>query len=81
MRKALGFNAADLASMLAVRAETISRWETGKTAVDRGAFAALAAMVTDQLTAGTTTRDVLHALMRPRRAPRRITLDLRRAGG
>ncbi|MBI5479593.1 MAG: helix-turn-helix domain-containing protein [Deltaproteobacteria bacterium] len=76
MRKALGLRAADVAALLAVRAETVSRWETGRTAVDRGAFAALAAMVTDQLGARTTTRDVLRALQRPVRAPRRISLDL-----
>jgi transcriptional regulator with XRE-family HTH domain len=76
MRKALGFNAADLAAMLGVRAETISRWETGKTAVDRGAFAALAAMVTDRLAERTTTRDVLLGLTRPPRPRRRIVLDL-----
>ena len=71
-----GAQGVDVAALFAVRAETVSRWETGKTAVDRGAFAALAAMVTDEIGARTTTRDVLRALQRPARAPRRISLDL-----
>ncbi|HEY3545335.1 MAG TPA: type II TA system antitoxin MqsA family protein [Propionicimonas sp.] len=62
MRKALGLRAAEVAEALAVRAETVSRWETGKTPVDRAAFLALAAMVDEAIHGGTTIHDILRAL-------------------
>ena len=62
LRKALGMPAAELAELLAVRAETVSRWETGATPVDRAAWSTLAAMVLEQRDGRSTTIDRLRAL-------------------
>src|SRR6185437_453729 len=42
MRKALDLRAIDVAVLLGVTPETISRWETGRVTIDRGAMALLA---------------------------------------
>jgi len=76
MRKALGLRAVDLAKLLDVSPETLSRWETEKRALDRGAFAVLAAAVRDALAGTTATLDTLRALGAPRTLPRRVQLDL-----
>ncbi len=49
IRKAVGMKATELAELLGVAAETVSRWETGERAVDRGAFALLADMAREML--------------------------------
>jgi putative zinc finger/helix-turn-helix YgiT family protein len=78
-RKALGLRLADLAELLDVRLETVSRWETGKVPVDRCAFATLAAMVTDELEGrAERTANRLRAARAPKPAtpsPLRLTLD------
>lgn len=76
MRKALGLRAVDLAELLDVSAETLSRWETEKRALDRGALAVLAACVRDALAGRTSTLDTLRALRTPRALEKRVQLDL-----
>jgi putative zinc finger/helix-turn-helix YgiT family protein len=76
MRKALGLKAAELGKLLALRPETISRWETGRAPVDRGALAALAAAVNDALAGRSDTLDVLRALGGPARGPKRLEIHL-----
>ena len=76
MRKALGLRAVDLAELLDVSAETLSRWETEKRALDRGALAVLAACVRDALAGRTSTIDTLRALRTPRTLEKRVQLDL-----
>lgn len=76
MRKALGLRAVDLAELLDVSAETLSRWETEKRALDRGALAVLAACVRDALAGRTSTLDTLRALRTPRTLEKRVQLDL-----
>ncbi|MDX2088302.1 MAG: helix-turn-helix domain-containing protein [Kofleriaceae bacterium] len=49
MRKALGMRAVDLAQLLDVTAETVSRWETGKIDVETRAFALLGTLVIERL--------------------------------
>lgn len=62
LRKAAGLRAIDLAELLDVAAETVSRWENGARAIDRAALAVLAGLVLDALEGITTTRDRLRAL-------------------
>lgn len=76
MRKALRLRAVDLALLLDVSPETLSRWETGKRSLDRGAFAVLAAAVRDALAGTTATLDTLRALGAPRTLQKRVHLDL-----
>jgi len=76
MRKALGLRAVDLAELLDVSPETLSRWETEKRNLDRGALAVLAACVRDALAGRTATLDTLRALRAPRTLEKRVQLDL-----
>lgn len=72
MRKALGLRGSDLAELLDVRPETISRWETGKEGVDRRSVALLALLVAERAEGRTTAEDVLRAVMQPKK--RRLKL-------
>jgi DNA-binding XRE family transcriptional regulator len=61
VRKALGYKAADLARLLAVTPETVSRWENGRT-IDRTVWAVLASLALDRLAGGTHTIERLQAV-------------------
>jgi len=61
MRKALDLRAIDIAALLGVTPETISRWETGRVTIDRGAMALLALMVLDHARESAATMDALRA--------------------
>jgi putative zinc finger/helix-turn-helix YgiT family protein len=65
MRKAAGIRAADLAAWIGVTPETVSHWETGKTAPDVASRAAIASIVLDLLDRRTTMRDRLAAHAKP----------------
>jgi len=79
MRRALGLRALELAELLAVTPETVSRWEHDRQPLDRGAAALLSAMVMDRLERRTTTLDSLKALLKPEPLPRLVRLVLRPA--
>jgi DNA-binding transcriptional regulator YiaG len=76
LRKAIGLRAVDLAELLDVSAETLSRWETDKRSVDRGSLAVLASCVRDALAGRTWTLDLLRALRTPRTLAKHVQLDL-----
>lgn len=77
MRKVTELRASDLAELLAVRPETVSRWETGKVSVERRALALLQALVTDRAQGSTVTLDRLKALSTDvRRRPRAVRVAL-----
>lgn len=77
MRKATELRASDLAELLAVTPETVSRWETGKVPVERRALALLQALVTDRVHGTTVTLDRLKALCAvKRRKPRAVRVAL-----
>jgi DNA-binding transcriptional regulator YiaG len=61
MRKALDLRAIDVATLLGVTPETISRWETGRVPIDRGALALLSLMVLDNARGSAATIDALRA--------------------
>lgn len=67
MRKSLGIRANDLAQLLGVSPETVSRWETGKRDVDRASFAAVGAMISDALGGRADTVERLRSLVEPKR--------------
>lgn len=75
MRKAAGLRAADLAELLAVSAEAVSHWETGKHRPDLGTLATIAALALDRIDGRTTTRDRLRALSKPTGAPKAVKLN------
>lgn len=73
MRKALGFSGVALAGLLGTAPETVSRWENGARALDRGAFALLGGLLTDQLEGRSDTRARLEALRKPvKKSPRLV---------
>jgi putative zinc finger/helix-turn-helix YgiT family protein len=76
MRKATGMRAAELAELLAVTPETISRWETGKQTIERRAMAVLGSLVIERFEGRTAVLDNLKALREPRKLARRIQLSL-----
>ncbi len=76
VRKVVGLQANELAALLAVTKETVSRWETGKVPIDRGASALLAMMLLDREAGTTTTQDALRALRRPKPLRKRVELKV-----
>ena len=79
MRRAVGMRAVDLADLLDVTHETVSRWEHGHQPVERRAAALLSAMVLDTLEGRTTTLDRLKALLKPEPLPKLVRLAPRHA--
>jgi putative zinc finger/helix-turn-helix YgiT family protein len=62
MRRAIGLRASDLASLLDVAPETLSRWETGEREAPRAYVAVVGGIVLDQVAGCTITADRLRAL-------------------
>lgn len=85
MRKALGLRAVDLADLLDLAPETISKYENEKIPIDRRALAVLGGLVDDAQAGTTRTRDRLAALKRPPKlAKAPVPIDVgeqQRAGG
>lgn len=77
LRKVAGMRAADLAELLDVTPETVSRWENGKQALDRRALAVLAALVIDQSEGRAVVLDALRAFRYPTRLARRVEFSAR----
>lgn len=61
IRKALGLRATQLADLLDVTPETISRWENGRSPVDLATWVALCGLVDDRLSGTTVTFDRLRS--------------------
>lgn len=76
LRRTLRLRAIDLAPLLGVAAETISRWETGQRDVDRAAFGLLGVLVLEQLDHRHDTLDRLGALAHPKHRAKRVRLRL-----
>lgn len=74
MRRSLGLKATDLAELLDVTHETVSRWENGHQPVERRAAALLSAMVIDRLEGRNATLDRLKALLKPEPLPKLVRL-------
>lgn len=79
MRRVLGLKAAELADLLDVRPETISRWENAKQSIERRAAALLASMVIDKLEGRSSTLERLQTLRSPSPLPKRVNLPRRRS--
>ncbi len=76
LRKTLGIKASDLAPLLDVAAETISRWETGERAVDHAAMALLGVLVAEKLDGRSTTVNRLRSMRKPRGFAKNVRLAL-----
>ncbi len=67
-RRSLGLLATDLAALLGVTAETISRWENDKVAPEPAIWNVIADLVDDRLEGRTRTQDRLEATAPSRRS-------------
>ena len=61
MRKAVGLRGIDLAELLDVTGDTVSRWERDVVPIDHAAFAVLGALASEKRRGGTEMRDRLQA--------------------
>lgn len=77
IRKALGFTAVRLGELLAVRSETISRWENGAAEFDRGAWVALGALALERAGLPPLTMQRLEDLAAGKVPPKQIKVELR----
>jgi DNA-binding transcriptional regulator YiaG len=65
MRRILGFSSSELAELLGVAVETVSRWESGVRSVDGLAFRVLGVIGADRLEGRSTTQDTLREARTP----------------
>lgn len=79
MRKAIGLRAIDLAELLDVASETLSRWENAQRPVDRASWITLSDMVLDRIEGRTITLDRLNALRKSPVLPKLVRLVSRHA--
>jgi putative zinc finger/helix-turn-helix YgiT family protein len=76
IRKAIGLPARELAALLGVRPETLSRWENGKREIDHATLALLRQLITEHRTGKTPVADLLNRLHHPTPLARTVTLKL-----
>lgn len=79
MRKAIGLKAVEVAELMSVTPETVSRWENGERQPEPRAVRLLGALVLEVVEGRTTLLEYLRSLGRdtgPRPAKRRITTPL-----
>ena len=79
MRKVTGLQGKEFAELLAVRPETVSRWEQGKRPIDRATYAIIRQLVSERTCGVTTTTDYLRSLHRPKRLPKTVKIAVPRA--
>jgi putative zinc finger/helix-turn-helix YgiT family protein len=79
MRKVTGLQGKQFAELLAVRPETVSRWEQGKRSIDRATYAIIRQLVCERAGGVTTTTDYLRSLRKPKRLPKVVKIALPRA--
>ena len=76
LRRVAGLRASDLARMLSLTGDTISRWENGKYAIDRAAFLVLGQIVRDQRRGSTGMLDLIRRAEAPRELPDHVEVDI-----
>lgn len=75
MREALELRSQDLARLLDVAIETVSRWENAKRDLDRAAWILLATMVLERRDGGEATRARLEGFLKPSPLPKMVRLE------
>ena len=75
MRKVTGLQGKQFADLLGVRPETVSRWESGKTPVNRATYSVLQQFLLDRLAGSSATERGLRVLMRPRKLQKRVDAE------
>ena len=75
MRKVLGIRGNEMAELLGVRPETVSRWEQGRGDVDRSAWTVLSSIVIEEREGRRALRARLEALRRPARSAKDVRIE------
>lgn len=75
VRKAAGLPSKDLAALVGVSPETVSRWENGRRPIDRGVWFIAASLLDDAVKGITVTRERLLAMQHPRKARGAVTVE------
>ena len=76
MRKALGLRGSELASLLSVTGETVSRWENGQRPVDLMAWILVGGLVLERGGRPTATAERLQSAKTPAALPKTVRLDI-----
>ena len=76
MRAAVGLKGLELARLLQVTPESLSRWENGKREVDRSAWILLADLVIDHVAGTRCRRERLEAMATSQKLPKTVRVDL-----
>lgn len=76
LRKVAGLKAKDVARMLGVTGDTVSRWENGKHAIDRAAFFVVAQIVREKREGRTDMLDLLVRGELPKPLPEKVEIRL-----
>ena len=76
VRKAMGMRADELARLLGVRPETVSRWENGKREVDLAMLAVLRQLFDERHARERPVADLLRRLQRPAHLGKTVRLKL-----
>lgn len=75
IRRALGLKAMDLALLLRVTPETVSRWENDQRMVDANAWISVGALALERASLPTQTLQRLVGLQKSKKLPRTVHLD------
>ena len=76
MRAAVGLKGLELARLLQVTPESLSRWENGKREVDRSAWILLADLVIDHVAGTKGRRERLEAMATSQKLPKTVRVNL-----
>jgi len=76
MRKAIGLPATELAELLDITRETVSRWERGHQPLERRAVVILGDLVGDHLEGKRRTLDRLQALREPAKLAKTVPIEI-----
>ena len=79
MRNVTRLQGKESSELLAVRPETVSRWELGKRPIDRATSAVIRQLVSERTYGVTTTADYLRSLHKPKRLPNTVKIAVPRA--
>lgn len=75
IRRALGLKAMDLAALLRVTAETVSRWENDQRMVDANAWISIGSLALERAALPPETLRRLGGLQKPKKLPKTVHLD------
>lgn len=75
IRRALGLKAMDLALLLRVTPETISRWENDQRPIDANAWITVGSLVLESASQAPETMQRLNGLQKPKKLPKTVHLD------